>query len=82
MSVFTIIANLGTILTILNSISAIVKEMHETKSAPSAGLVDQLILAIKSLVDKNVIKIPGLTAEQLDAILLALDSWLKSRSSK
>lgn len=69
MSVWSILKNIGLIMSFVRSIESLVREVAQKKSVPQAQSIDTVLNHVESLLRKGVIDIPEVDEIQIaDAI--------------
>jgi len=69
MSVWSILKNIGLIMSFVRSIESLVREVAQKKSVPEAKSIDTVLNHVESLLRKGVIDIPEVDEIQIaDAI--------------
>ena len=76
MSVWVVIKNIGTILSLLKTIREIVASVASDKKAPSPQAIKAVIDHVQALLDKGVIDIPGVDEKDLSDSLQQIEDFL------
>jgi len=76
MNVWSVLKNIGLVISLFKSISSLISDVAETKSAPKQNLVSGFLKSLEQLLDSGAIDIPGVDEKAVSDALKQIESQL------
>lgn len=82
MSVWSVVKNIGTILSLFRAIKELISFVATQKKMPDAGTFKSVLDHVQSLLDSGAIDIPGVDEHDISAAIQQLEDFLMKASAE